>query len=122
MPDWLSMAEAAERMGVCPSTLQDMVRAAPLDLPGAPIAVGTGTKRTRRRWDAARLDEWLSAYRAWKAKRDAPAVPTYAPPRPPRTRRAGPAAPPEIDRFWPNGRKKSLLQIVKEMKEREREG
>ncbi|MFZ5480578.1 MAG: hypothetical protein ACOZNI_27695 [Myxococcota bacterium] len=64
---WVSTAEAAARLGVARSTLDEMVTHAPKDLPGAPVHVGGGKARQHLRWDAGRLVEWLTSYRAWEA-------------------------------------------------------
>lgn len=80
---WLSTGEAAVRLGIARSTLDEMVSRAPKDLPGAPVHVGSGKTRAHLRWDAGRLQEWLAAYRSWEARsaRKGAVAPTHAPAR-----------------------------------------
>jgi predicted DNA-binding transcriptional regulator AlpA len=63
---WLSTAEAAERLGMARSTLDEMVAQAPQDLPGSPTQVGVGRRRRHLRWNAGGLEAWVRAYRAWQ--------------------------------------------------------
>lgn len=76
---WIGPAEAAQRMGISRTTLDAMLARAPSDLPGSPVLVGVGTARRHLRWDEARIEEWLVAYRAWAsgtpAQQAAPASP-----------------------------------------------
>lgn len=64
---WLSTSEAAARLGIARSTLDEMLSRSPKDLPGSPVHVGNGSARQHLRWDAGRLQEWLTAYRSWEA-------------------------------------------------------
>ena len=66
---WLSTAEAAERLGIARCTLDEMVAQAPRTLPGAPTPIGSGHHRRHWRWDARKLEEWLTAFQAWSASR-----------------------------------------------------
>jgi len=76
--DWLTTAEAAARLGMARSSLDEMVEQAPRDLPGAPTPVGTGQKRTHWRWIGSSLDLWLAAYREWVAQRELDVAPVPA--------------------------------------------
>lgn len=58
---WLTTKQVAERFGIARSTLDEMVQAAPPDLPGAPLQVGSGSRRRHLRWDASTVDTWLAA-------------------------------------------------------------
>lgn len=62
---WLSTREAAARLGISRSTLDGMVGRAPVDLPGAPVVAGAGSRRRRWKWDAERLQTWLVAFTEW---------------------------------------------------------
>lgn len=66
---FVSTEKAAQILKIDRSTLDEMVGKAPRELPGAPVHVGEGTERRHLRWEAARLPEWMAAYRAWKATR-----------------------------------------------------
>jgi hypothetical protein len=70
--EWLTLTEAARRLGLPRTTLKAMVDKAPGDLPGAPMPVGEGKRRCHVRWDARTVDAWLAAYRDWDGKRAAP--------------------------------------------------
>lgn len=61
---WISTAEAARRLGINRSTLDDMVKCAPRNLPGSPVAVGEGKKHRFLRWNPSHLNEWADAYRS----------------------------------------------------------
>jgi len=76
--DWLTTAEAAARLGMARSSLDEMVEQAPRSLSGAPTPVGTGQKRTHWRWDGNSLDLWLEAYREWSGRREMDVSPVPA--------------------------------------------
>lgn len=107
-PDaWLSTAEAAARLGIARCTLDQMIGQAPRTLPGAPTPVGTGLHRRHWRWDARRLEEWLTAYRAWSAARSNETELLAAEARPSkRTRQLRKPC------SAPTGRRRSLLSVV----------
>lgn len=58
--------ESAARIGVSPNTLRRMLEESPQDLPGRPISIGRGTKRTHWRWRPADLERWLEAFSRWQ--------------------------------------------------------
>lgn len=66
---WVDTSTAAAMLGIDRSTIDEMVKRAPKGLPGAPVNVGAGTKRSRWRWDADRLAEWATAYHAARKRR-----------------------------------------------------
>ena len=76
---WISMAEAASRLGVARTTLDEMVARAPRTLPGSPLSIGSGRHRRHKRWEATMLESWLVAYRAWSATDAAQPVSVPAP-------------------------------------------
>lgn len=75
---WLTSDEVAVRFDVSRMTLDAMVGHAPRDLPGAPVQVGRGKKRAHLRWDAARIDDWLKAFRAVQASPTTASTPRRA--------------------------------------------
>lgn len=66
---WLTTEQAALRLSIARSTLDEMVAQAPKTLEGAPVSVGGGSERKHFRWDAERLDDWMAAYQQWQATR-----------------------------------------------------
>jgi hypothetical protein len=60
-PKYITDEDAAAFLSISTKTLIRVWQAAPRDLPGAPIVVGTGTIRCRRRWDPSTIREWFAA-------------------------------------------------------------
>lgn len=57
--------EAARRLRISRDTLDRFTRAAPRNLPGAPIDMGHGKYR-HLRWNPSTLLLWLEAFRKWE--------------------------------------------------------
>lgn len=69
-PEWLTTAQAAQRLGISRDTLDRMageVAEVGRDWPGAPVDVGAGRQRSLR-WDAAHLSAWMRRYGSWVAE------------------------------------------------------
>lgn len=60
-PGWLSTDEAASRLGVARSTLDELAKRSAPGLPGAPVIAGGGKVRRHLRWDGSQLGEWYRA-------------------------------------------------------------
>lgn len=68
-PEWITTAQAAERLGIHRATLDRILEQAPSTLTGAPVNVGHGKNRRHLRWNAAELNDWYHAYQEWKGRR-----------------------------------------------------
>jgi len=75
--------EAAQILGISRDTLDRLRELAPPDLPGAPVPVGTGTKRRHLRWEVDRLKEWFRVANS-SIKRSAPNAPASPMRKPPK--------------------------------------
>ena len=82
---WLTTTQVAEHLGINRCTLDEMLAAAPRDLPGSPVQIGVGSKKRHLRWDAERIEEWFAAVQAWRQARASAgtAGPSSGPIRPP---------------------------------------
>lgn len=61
MTTLLHTSEAAELLGIHRATLDRITKAAPANLPGAPIQVGCGRTRRHLRYPSETLIEWFRA-------------------------------------------------------------
>ncbi|MFT5685108.1 MAG: hypothetical protein ACI8RZ_006055 [Myxococcota bacterium] len=113
---WLTTEQAALRLNIARSTLDEMVAQAPKTMEGAPVSVGGGRHRNHLRWDGERLDDWMSAYQQWQAtrrkrrrKKPVRVVPTPTSPAP---KSKPPRSAPDPTRKRRHRRGSSLLTMV----------
>jgi hypothetical protein len=67
-PKYITDDAAASLLAISRKTLIRAWQAVPRDLPGAPLLVGNGTLRCRRRWDPSTLREWFTAAQRVRAE------------------------------------------------------
>jgi hypothetical protein len=80
-PVWLSTQEAASRLGLARSTLDELAKRSDPGLPGAPVIAGGGKVRRHLRWEGSQLGERYRAAAAGVAVgrgRPSKASPTMA--------------------------------------------
>jgi hypothetical protein len=105
---WLTSDEAAAHLGISRDTLDAIVSTAP-DLPGGPVDVGNGKKRTLR-WDATSLDAWFRAFGEWRRRRGPRPAPSHAGPI--RVARRAETTPTSTPTERPRGGRRGLLDQI----------